>query len=197
MKNQITFADVEYQSRKRISKREEFLNAMEEIIPWDRWASLIAPYYPSGNCGIPTRGIHTMLRMYLLQIWFNLSDEGVEDAIYDSYCMRTFWGIDFMKESVPDATTLLKFRHLLEEHDLGKAIFEDIKDALDKAGLIMHGGSIVMRIKSWNGCPGDWLAVSDACCLRRPTFFARAKKVGKETRSGETLSTGFPLRTPS
>ncbi len=143
MKNQITFADVEYQSRKRISKREEFLNAMGEIIPWDRWAGLIAPYYPSGNRGRPTRGIHTMLRMYLLQIWFNLSDEGVEDAIYDSYCMRTFLGIDFMKESVPDATTLLKFRHLLEEHDLGKAIFEDIKDALDKAGLIMHGGSIV------------------------------------------------------
>ncbi len=66
MKNQITFADVEYQSRKRISKREEFLNAMEEIIPWDRWASLIAPYYPSGNRGRPTRGVHTMLRMYNL-----------------------------------------------------------------------------------------------------------------------------------
>ena len=143
MKGQITFADVEYQGRKHISKREEFLNAMEAIIPWDRWVEIIAPYYPSGERGRPTRGIHTMLRMYLLQNWFNLSDEGVEDAIYDSYCMRTFLGIDFMKESVPDATTLLKFRHLLEEHDLGKAIFEDIKDALDKAGLIMHGGSIV------------------------------------------------------
>ena len=143
MKGQITFADVEYQGRKHISKREKFLNAMETIIPWDRWVGIIAPFYPSGGRGRPTRGIHTMLRMYLLQIWFNLSDEGVEDAIYDSYCMRAFMGLDFMKESVPDATTLLKFRHLLEEHDLGKAIFEDINAALDQAGLIMHGGTIV------------------------------------------------------
>ena len=143
MKNQITLSDIEYQSRKRVSKREEFLNAMDEIIPWDRWVDIIAPYYPSGKRGRPTRGIITMLRMYLLQNWFNLSDEGIEDAIYDSYCMRTFMGLDFMTESVPDATTLLKFRHLLEEHDLGKAIFDDINVALDQAGLIMHGGSIV------------------------------------------------------
>ena len=143
MKNQITFSDIEYENRKRVSKREVFLNAMEEIVPWDRWAEKIAPYYPSGRRGRPTRGIITMLRMYLLQVWFNLSDEGVEEAIYDSYAMRTFMGIDFITESVPDATTLLKFRHLLEEHELGKALFDDIKDSLDKAGLIMHGGSIV------------------------------------------------------
>ena len=84
-----------------------------------------------------------MLRMYLLQIWFNLSDEGIEDAIYDSYCMRKFMGIDFISETVPDATTLLKFRHLLEKHDIGKAIFDDIKGILEKQGLIMHGGTIV------------------------------------------------------
>ena len=77
MKNQTTLSDIEYQSRKRVSKREEFLNAMDEIIPWDRWVDIIAPYYPSGKRGRPTRGIITMLRMYLLQNWFNLSDEGV------------------------------------------------------------------------------------------------------------------------
>ena len=143
MKNQITFSDIEYQSRKHISKKEEFLNAMDRIIPWDRWIALIEPYYPSGKRGRPTRGIEVMLRMYLLQIWFNLSDAGVEDIIYDSYCMRKFMGIDFISETVPDATTLLKFRHLLEKHGIGEVIFEDIKKALDDAGMIMHGGTIV------------------------------------------------------
>lgn len=143
MKNQSTFSDIEYQSRKHTTPREEFLDAMNEIVPWNRWIALIEPYYPKGKRGRPTRGIETMLRMYLLQDWFNLSDEGIENAIYDSYCMRKFMGLDFMTESVPDATTLLKFRHLLEEHDLGKAIFDDVKDALDRAGLIMHGGTIV------------------------------------------------------
>ncbi len=116
---------------------------MNTIVPWDRWIALIKPYYPSGKRGRPTRGIETMLRMYLLQIWYNLSDEGVEDVIYDSYCMRKFMGLDFLTDSVPDATTLLKFRQLLEEHGIGKVIFDDIKKALDAAGLIMHGGTIV------------------------------------------------------
>lgn len=84
MRYQSTFSDVEYLNRKRISKREEFLDSMNEIVPWDRWIGLIKPFYPNGKRGRPTRGIETMLRMYLLQIWFNLSDEGIEDAIYDS-----------------------------------------------------------------------------------------------------------------
>ena len=104
---------------------------------------MIAPHNPSGKCGRPTRGSETILRMYLLQIWINLSDVGVEDAIYDSYGMRKFMGLDFMTESVPDATTLLKFKHLLEENGIGKIIFDDIKKALDDAGLIMYGGTIV------------------------------------------------------
>ena len=114
MRYQSTFSDVEYLNRKRISKREEFLDSMNEIVPWDRWIGLIKPFYPNGKRGRPTCGIETMLRMYLLQIWFNLSDEGIEDAIYD-----------------------------MEKHGLGKIIFEDVKEALDKQGLIMHGGTIV------------------------------------------------------
>ena len=84
MKQQ-TFSDVEYCGRKRKTKREEFLEIMDEIIPWDEWVSIIVPYYPSGKRGRPPKGIEKMLRMYLLQVWFNLSDEGTEDAIYDSY----------------------------------------------------------------------------------------------------------------
>ena len=143
MKIQTTFSDVEYQNWKHTSLREAFLDAMSKIIPWDRWIAMISPHYLSDKRGRPTRGIETMLRMYLLQNWFNLSDVGVEDAIYESYCMRKFMGLDFMMESVPDATTLLKFKHFLEENGIGKIIFDDIKKALDYAGLIMHRGSIV------------------------------------------------------
>ncbi len=88
-------------------------------------------------------GIDKMLRMYLLQVWFNLSDEGVEDAIYDSYAFRKFMGVDFVKEQVPDATTLLKFRHLLEENHLGEEFFKAINRVMEATGHIMHGGTIV------------------------------------------------------
>ena len=84
-----------------------------------------------------------MLRMYLMQIWFNLSDEGIEDSIYDSYAMRTFRHIDFNEQQVPDATTLLKFRHMLEKNKIGEKIFADVNKRLDNSGLIMHGGTIV------------------------------------------------------
>ena len=107
MKHQ-TFSDYEYSNRKRKTKREKFLELMDEIIPWDEWAGIVTPFYPSGKRGRPPKGIELMLRMYLVQIWFNLSDEGTEDAIYDSYAMRKFVGINFLEEDVPDATTLLK-----------------------------------------------------------------------------------------
>ena len=84
-----------------------------------------------------------MLRMYLMQIWFNLSDEGIEDSIYDSYAMRTFMHIDLNEHQVPDATTLLKFRHMLEKNKIGEKIFADVNKRLDNSGLIMHGGTIV------------------------------------------------------
>ena len=142
MKQQ-TFSDIEYSNRRRKTKREEFLDSMDEMIPWDYWVSIIKPYYPSGKRGRPPKSIETMLRMYLMQNWFNLSDEGIEDAIYDSYAMRSFMHLDFLTEQVPDATTLLHFRHLIEENKIGKRIFDDVKSRLEKAGLIMHGGSIV------------------------------------------------------
>ena len=141
--SQMTFSDYEYSLRKRTTKREEFLDIMEEIIPWDEWVEFVRPYYPDGRRGRPVKGIEKMLRMYLLQVWFNLSDEGVEDAIYDSYAFRKFMKIDFAEEQVPDATTLLKFRHLLERNHLGEAFFEAIKRVMDESGHIMHGGTIV------------------------------------------------------
>ena len=141
--SQMTFSDYEYSLRKRKTKREEFLDIMNEIIPWEEWVEFVRPYYPNNKRGRPTKGIEKMLRMYLLQIWFNLSDEGVEDAIYDSYAFRKFMNIDFMKEQVPDATTLLKFRHLLEENHLGEEFFKAINRVMEATGHIMHGGTIV------------------------------------------------------
>lgn len=142
MKQQ-TFSDIEYSNRKRKTKREEFLESMDAMIPWEYWVNIIKPYYPSGKRGRPPKNIETMLRMYLMQNWFNLSDEGIEDAIYDSYAMRSFMHLDFLTEQVPDATTLLHFRHLIEENKIGEKIFDDVKSRLEKAGLMMHGGTIV------------------------------------------------------
>jgi IS5 family transposase len=116
MKQQ-TFADIEYASRKRQTKRDEFLKIMDEIIPWEEWVSIIKPFYFDNTVGRPARGIEIMLRMFLLEAWFNLSDEGVEDAIYDSYAMRTFMNLDFSREQAPDSTTLCKFRKLLVDNN--------------------------------------------------------------------------------
>lgn len=131
---QVSFSDYEYGKRKKTTKRDEFLAIMDSIIPWEEWAAFVEPYYPKGERGRTPRGIVTMLRMYLLQCWFNLSDEGVEDAIYDSYAMRKFMGINFTEEQAPDATTLCKFRQLLEKHGIGAQMFAAIRKALEEHG---------------------------------------------------------------
>ena len=161
---QQTFTDIEYSRRKKKTRREEFLDTMDQMILWKDWIALIEPCYPSGKRGRPTRGIETMLRMYLMQNWFNLSDVAMEDTIYDSYTMRSFMHLDFYKEQVPDTTTLLKFRHLLEEHHIGEQVFADVSSRLEKAGLIMHGGTIV-----------------DATIINAPEF---NEEQGRQTRSG-------------
>jgi IS5 family transposase len=144
--DQPSFTDVEYGNRRRTSRREQFLETMDATIPWARWVKVIEPYYyrdAKGKRGRKARPVETMLRMYLLQVWFSLSDEGVEDAIYDSYAMRRFMRLDFAVEQVPDATTLLHFRHLLEKHKLGQKLFAAQNEIFERQGWIMRGGSIV------------------------------------------------------
>ncbi len=141
--SQQSFSDMEYSLRKRTTKREEFLDIMDEIIPWDEWVDLIKPHYFSGKRGRPPKGIEKMLRMYLLQCWFTLSDEGVEDAIYDSYAFRKFMGINFLEEQVPDATTLLHFRRMMEESKIGEQLFRAINYVIEQSGYMMRGGTIV------------------------------------------------------
>lgn len=164
----MTFSDYEYSLRKRKTKREEFLDIMNEIIPWEEWVEFVRPYYPNGKRGRPTKGIEKMLRMYLLQIWFNLSDEDVEDAIYDSYAFRKFMNIDFTEEQAPDATTLLKFRHLLEENHLGEVFFKAINRVMEATGYIMHGGTIV-----------------DATIISAPSSTKNAEKKRDEIKNNE------------
>jgi IS5 family transposase len=140
---QPSFTEVEYGNRRRVSGRERFLETMDATVPWAAWVGLIEPFYYSGSKGRKPKPIETMLRMYLLQVWFSLSDEGVEEAIYDSYAMRRFMGLDFAVEQVPDATTLLHFRHLLEKHRLGEKLFQAQNQIFDEQGWMMRGGSIV------------------------------------------------------
>lgn len=144
MEKQLNFTDIEYAARKRKTKRDEFLDTMESVITWDKWVKIITPYYPDGKRGRRPQLIERKLRMLLLQYWFNLSDEGIEDAIYDSYAMKRFMGIDFGSgEQVPDATTLCKFRKLLNEHGLQEQIFAQVRDMLSEEGKMVHGGTIV------------------------------------------------------
>src|SRR5215210_4512931 len=143
---QPSFTEVEYGNRRRVSRREQFLEMMDAAIPWAVWVGLIEPHYytdAKGKPGRKAKPIATMLRMYLLQVWFSLSDEGVEDAVYDSYAMRRFLGLDFAVEQVPDATTLLHFRHLLEVHELGEKLLESQNEIFEEEGWIMRGGSII------------------------------------------------------
>ena len=138
-----SLTEIEYGLRKKVTKREEFLKIMDDVIPWEEWVEFVRPYYPRGKHGRPPQGIEKMLRMYLLQCWFNLSDEGIEDAIYDSYAFRSFMKINFFDEQVPDATTLLKFRHLLEKNNIPQQLFQAINRALESGGCMMRGGTIV------------------------------------------------------
>jgi transposase, IS5 family len=113
-------------------------------VPWARLIAVIEPLYPtSGRVGRQPVGVHRMLRMYCLQQWYGLADEALKDALYDSQALRDFVGIDLSHESVPDATTLLKFRRLLLANDLTKALFDEINAHLAKQGLLMRAGTIV------------------------------------------------------
>lgn len=143
MEKQTSFSECEYTGKKKQTRRDLFLSKMEVLVPWQKWLELIEPYYPKGERGRPPVGCERMLRLYLLQSWYNLSDEGMEDAVYDSQALRRFSRIDLGHEAVPDATTLLKFRHLLEKHHLPKRMFEELRTLLSQQGILMKEGSIV------------------------------------------------------
>jgi IS5 family transposase len=125
------------------TRREIFLSEMDKVVPWGELCALIRPHYPHSERGRPPVGLERMLRIYFLQQWFNLSDPTVEEALYDSFAMRRFVGVDLGREPVPDETTVCKFRHLLESHELGKALFEQVHQHLEAQGIKISRGTIV------------------------------------------------------
>ena len=143
MQRQGSFAEAEYGAKKKQTRWDKFLAEMEVVVPWMRLIERLAPLYPKGERGRPPIPLERMLRIYFMQQWYGLSDEGVEDALYDSQALRGFAGIELNRDPVPDATTVLHFRHWLESHELTKGLFDEVGVMLEERGLLMRQGTIV------------------------------------------------------
>jgi hypothetical protein len=142
MGTQRTFAGLAWSQKGRVTRREQFLAEMDRVIPWVPLIALIRPYYPKAGKGRQPLGLEKML-IYFLQQWFNLSDPQAEDAIYDSESMRRFVGVELSEDVVPDETTILRFRHLLEAHHLTEAIFAAVRGLLAEKRLLLQSGTMV------------------------------------------------------
>lgn len=140
---QQTLAGSGFDKHRKQTRRERFLAEMDRIVPWDKLVAVVEPYYYTGERGRPPVGLERMLRVYCLGHWYNLPDPSLEEALYDIEAMRRFVGIDLGREPAPDETTICKFRHLLERHDLGAAIFHEINAHLGSQGIQVSGGTIV------------------------------------------------------
>ena len=135
--------NAQYEQYRKPTRRDVFLATMNEIVAWQALCEVIEPHYPKAGNGRPPVGLERMLRMYFVQHWFNLADEACEEALLDSTALRRFVGIDLGRERVPDGTTLLKFRRLLEKHQLGEKLFATVGQVLQAQGLKVGTGTIV------------------------------------------------------
>src|SRR5512139_1208961 len=140
---QTTFASLGWQAKGRTTRRERFLAEMNAVVPWARLTALIEPHYAKGKGGRPPMPLERMLRIYFMQQWFNLSDPQAEDSLYDIEPMRRFAGIELAEDAIPDETTILHFRHLLEEHKLTERIFAEVRALLEDKKLLLKSGTIV------------------------------------------------------
>lgn len=143
MADQRTFADLAWAQKGKVTRRERFLGEMDRVVPWNDLVNLIAPHYPKAGNGRPPLGLEKMLRIHFLQHWFDLSDPQAEDVLYDSESMRRFVGITLGEDVVPDESSILRFRHLLEEHNLSAAIFDGVRGLLKDKGILVQSGTIV------------------------------------------------------
>jgi IS5 family transposase len=140
---QRTFASAAWSAKGKVTRRERFLAEMDAVIPWSRLLGLIEPHYPKAGAGRQPHPMERMLRIYFMQNWFNLSDPQAEDSLYDIESMRRFAGIELAEDDVPDESTILRFRHLLEEHQLTERIFAEIRVLLEEKRLLLKSGTIV------------------------------------------------------
>jgi len=181
MGEQRTFASVAWAQKGKVTRREQFLAEMDAVIPWATLQALVEPHYPKvDGRGRKPLGLEKMLRIYFLQQWFNLSDPQAEDMVYDSEAMRRFARIELGEDDVPDESTILRFRHLLEEHRLTAAMFEAINGLLTEKRLLLRAGTIV-----------------DATIIAAPSSTKNAAKTRdpemKQTRKGKTWYFGMKL----
>jgi len=139
----MSFASLAYESKKKKTRREQFLEEMDKVIPWAELVQVIEKYYPKAGNGRQPMPLERMLRIYFMQQWYALSDPAMEDALYDIESMRRFANIDLSVDVVPDETTILNFRHMLEKHNLTKQIFENTKNYLKEKGLLLREGTIL------------------------------------------------------
>lgn len=143
MKERVSFASLAYDGKKKKTRRENFLEQMDQVIPWKELLKVIRKHYPRAGSGRQPMPMERMLRIYFLQQWYGLSDPAMEDALYDIESMRRFADIDLEVDAVPDETTILNFRHLLERHNLTEKVFEKTQQYLSDKGLLLREGTIV------------------------------------------------------
>jgi transposase, IS5 family len=143
--DQLSFASLDYAAKKKRTKRDVFLGEMAAVVPWAALEAVIEPHYPKAgpNGGRRPFPLAVMLRIYCLQQWYTLSDPGAEEALYDICSMRAFAGLELGRDAIPDETTILNFRHLLERHELTKAVFAAVAEHLEARGALLRGGTIV------------------------------------------------------
>lgn len=140
---QTTFASAAWERKGKVTRRERFLGEMDQVIPWAQIVALIEPHYPQAGNGTQPMPMERMLRIYFMQQWFNLSDPAMEDSLYDSESMRRFAGIELVDDAIPDESTILRFRHLLEQHRLTEQIFALVRGLLEQKRLLLKSGTIV------------------------------------------------------
>src|SRR5215207_4108053 len=143
--DQLSFASLDFAAKKKRTKRDVFLAEMATVVPWAALEAVIEPYYPKvgSKGGRRPFPLAVMLRVYCLQQWYSLSDPGAEEALYDIHSMRAFCSLELGRDAMPDETTILNFRHLLERHDLTKAVFAAVAEHLEARGALLRGGTIV------------------------------------------------------
>lgn len=140
---QTTFASAAWDRKGKVTRRERFLAEMDAVVPWGRLIDLIEPHYPKAGSGRQPHPLEQMLRIYFMQNWFNLSDPQAEDSLYDMESMRRFAGIELAEDCIPDESTILRFRHLLERHRLTEQIFSEVRALLEERRLLLKSGTIV------------------------------------------------------
>ena len=180
--DQPTFADLEYQGKKRRTRRELFLQRMDGLIPWQRLEERIRPVYPKPGKGRRPYPLPVMLRIHCVQLFYNLSDPGMEDLLYEAESVRRFVGLS-LSEALPDETTILNFRHLLERHELGKGLLEEINAHLESQGLWLREGTIVDA--SIIEAPSSTKNRAGPCTRRRRgTHFGMKAHIGVDSETG-------------